>query len=258
MSGLAAGHGVALAGERLTKSYGPVLALADVDFKVREGEILGLVGDNGAGKSTLLKILSGVVQPDGGVVRVEGVERVLRSARDARVLGIETVYQDLALINGLSVTENLFLAREQVFGPMRTLARRRMRRAASEYLDAMGIANIPSIEQEVGRLSGGQRQAVAVARAVFSRPRVLLLDEPTAAMGARETGLILRLVLRLRDEEGVAILFVNHNYAQLLEVADRINLLMRGEIVMDRVAKETSVSDLTEVIIAEVRRSLER
>ncbi len=177
----------------MAKRFGGVTALADVNLRLGRGEVLGLIGDNGAGKSTLIKILCGFHQPDAGRIFVDGEEVVLKSVDHARTLGIDTVYQDLALVNELSVYHNMFLNRELVRWPL--LSNRRMRRLAREHLEDMGV-NIPSVDDEVAKLSGGQRQAIAVARSVYSDARILLLDEPLAAMGAKEGALILDLVAR--------------------------------------------------------------
>jgi len=247
-----------LSAEHVSKRYGAVLALRDLSLHLRNGEILGLIGDNGAGKTTLLKILSGFHSATTGRVMVNGEEVTLRSVSAARRAGIEIVYQDLALVNGLSIAENVFLGREHYSGPLRTLGHRRMRKEADEFLSQLGLANLPGMTEDVANLSGGQRQAIALARALYSQPRILLLDEPTAAMGPRETAQILELVRRLRDEQHVSILFVNHNYAQLLEVADRVNLLRSGRIRFDKEVKDTSLEEITELVISEVRRALAR
>ena len=168
--------------EGVVKNFGAVSVLKGVDLHVREGEVLGLIGDNGAGKSTLLKTITGFHRPDEGRILLEGEEVNLRSVSQARALGIQTVYQDLALVNELSVFHNMFLNGEMTVGPF--LNNRKMKEKTSQYLEDMGV-NIPSIDTEVARLSGGQRQAIAVARAVYSDAKMLLLDEPLAAMGPR-------------------------------------------------------------------------
>ncbi|HJW64664.1 MAG TPA: ATP-binding cassette domain-containing protein, partial [Actinomycetes bacterium] len=179
-----------------------------------------------------------------------GEEVVLKSVDHARTLGIDTVYQDLALVNELSVYHNMFLNRELVRWPL--LSNRRMRRMAREHLEDMGV-NIPSVEDEVAKLSGGQRQAIAVARSVYSDARILLLDEPLAAMGAKEGALILDLVRDLKDRGEVSIIIIAHNYGQILEVCDRINLLQHGSITFDKPTSETSVQELTDLVVAEYR-----
>ena len=207
------------------------------------GEVLGLLGDNGAGKSTLLKILCGFQPPTTGRILLEGQEVVLKNVDHARSLGINAVYQDLALINQLSVYHNMFLNREQVNGPI--LNNRSMRKLAREHLEEMGI-RLPSVNVEVAKLSGGQRQAIAVARSVYSNPKILLLDEPLAAMGVKEGAIILNLVHELKEQGNVSIIIIAHNYGQVLEVCDRINLIQHGEITVDKRSADTSVTELTE------------
>jgi simple sugar transport system ATP-binding protein len=238
--------------EHVSKSFGPVSALTDVNLYVRRGEILGLIGDNGAGKSTLIKILTGYHQPDGGNLLFEGEPVTIRSVTHARSLGIETVFQDLALVNDLPVYLNLHLNKEPVFRPLPFLRRKEMRRRAREALDSIGI-NIPSVTAEVGMLSGGQRQAIAVARSVYSNAKLLLLDEPLAAMGAKESGLILKLLDKLKARGDLAIILIAHNYSQIVDICDRVNLLQHGEITFDRQSKETSVAELLELVHAEYR-----
>ncbi|WP_236796911.1 ATP-binding cassette domain-containing protein [Amycolatopsis sp. GM8] len=239
--------------EHVSKSFGPVQALSDINLSVSRGQILGLIGDNGAGKSTLIKILTGYHQPDGGRLVFEGQPVQLKSVTHARSLGIETVFQDLAMINDLPVYLNLHLNKELVHKPLPFLRRREMKRRAREALDAIGI-NIPSVTAEVGQLSGGQRQAIAVARSVYSgNAKLLLLDEPLAAMGAKEGGLILRLLAQLKQRGDIAIILIAHNYSQVVDVCDRVNLLQHGEITFDKASKETSVSELLELVHAEYR-----
>ena len=238
--------------EHVAKRFGPVTALRDINLYVRRGEVLGLIGDNGAGKSTLIKILTGFHRPDSGRILVDDVETRLRSVAHARSLGIETVYQDLALVDGLPVYLNLHLNKELTYRPLPFLRRREMRRRAREALDSVGI-EIPSVTAEVGQLSGGQRQAIAVARSVHSEAKVLLLDEPLAAMGAREGTQILRLLRRLKQRGDLAIILIAHNYSQVVDVCDRVNLLQHGEITFDRRAADTSVAELLELVHAEYR-----
>jgi simple sugar transport system ATP-binding protein len=238
--------------EHISKRFGPVTALSDVNLHVRKGEILGLIGDNGAGKSTLIKILTGFHQPDGGQLLFDGEPVVLRSVVHARSLGIETVFQDLAVINDLPVYLNLHLNKELVHKPIPFLRRREMKRRAREALDAIGI-DIPSVTAEVGLLSGGQRQAIAVARSVHSNAKLLLLDEPLAAMGAKESGLILRLLAQLKQRGDIAVILIAHNYGQVVDVCDRVNLLQHGEITFDKPTQDTSVAELLELVHAEYR-----
>jgi ABC-type sugar transport system ATPase subunit len=249
MSDLRAGEEIIRA-EHVTKSFGAVSALRDINLYVRRGEVLGLIGDNGAGKSTLIKILTGFHQPDAGTLYVNGTPTKLRSVSHARSLGIETVFQDLAMVNDLPVYLNLHLNKELVHRPLPFLRRGEMRRRARTALDEIGIS-IPSVTAEVSALSGGQRQAIAVARSVYSDAKLLLLDEPLAAMGAREAGQILRLVRRLRDRGDMAIVLIAHNYATVVDVCDRVNLLQQGEITLDKATRDTSVTELLELVHAE-------
>jgi len=251
--GLAPGSDV-LQAEHIGKRFGAVTALVDVNLRLAKGEVLGLLGDNGAGKSTLLKILCGFQQQDSGALTVNGQEVLLRSVDHARSLGIDAVYQDLALINQLSVYHNMFLNREQLRWPL--LNNRAMRKSAREHLDAMGV-NIPSVDVDVARLSGGQRQAIAIARAVYSDAKILLLDEPLAAMGAKEVAIILDLIKDLKRRGDVSIIIIAHNYGQALEVCDRINLLQHGMITLDKASKDTSVAELNDIVVAEYRRAME-
>jgi simple sugar transport system ATP-binding protein len=240
----------ALRVEDVVKRFGALTALRGVSLRLGRGEVLGLIGDNGAGKSTLIKVLCGYHRPDAGRIFVGGQEVVLRSVDHARSLGIDTVYQGLALINELSVFHNMFLNRELRIGPL--LNNRAMRRLAREHLTDIGV-NIPDVGAEVAKLSGGQRQAVAVARAVYSDARVLLLDEPLAAMGAKEGALILDLIRDLKARGDVSIIIIAHNYAQVLDVCDRVNLLQHGTITFDRPTADVSVEELTELVVAEYR-----
>ena len=194
--------------------------------------MLGLVGDNGAGKSTLVKILSGFHQPDGGEILIGGTVESFSSVQDARSKGIETVYQDLALIPQLPVFQNLFLGHEITrLGPLRILDKREMRKLARQYLDDINV-HVPSVDADAELLSGGQRQAIAVARAVRAATKILLLDEPLAAMGARESRLIINLVKELAASGRVSIIVIDHNYAHLFELCDRINVMQGGRITI--------------------------
>jgi simple sugar transport system ATP-binding protein len=242
-----------LRAEHISKRYGAIVALTDINLRLARGEVLGLIGDNGAGKSTLLKILCGFQQQDAGRIVLNGEDVTLKSVDHARSLGIDAVYQDLALINELSVYHNMYLNREKVRWPL--LNNRAMRRAATEQLRNMGV-RIQSVDVPVARLSGGQRQAIAVARSVYSHAKILLLDEPLAAMGAKEAAMILGLVRDLKEQGDVSIIIIAHNYAQVLEVCDRVNLLQHGEITYDKPSAETSVDELTEMVVAEYRAAL--
>jgi simple sugar transport system ATP-binding protein len=234
----------------VSKSFGQVKALHDINLHVDKGEVLGLLGDNGAGKSTLIKILTGFHQPTSGQLFLDGKPTSLSSVQQARSLGIETVFQDLALVNTLPVYMNLHLNREPHWGPF--LRRREMKHNARKYLDDIGI-NIPSVNALVANLSGGQRQAIAVARSVYSNATILLLDEPLAAMGAKEGGIILDLISMLRDRGDLSIILIAHNYQQVLEVCDRVNLLQHGEITFDKPAKDTTVPELLDLVATEYR-----
>ena len=240
--------------EHVSKRFGAVTALIDVNMRLQQGEVLALLGDNGAGKSTLLKILCGFQPPDSGRIILNGQEVTLKSVDQARSLGIDVVYQDLALIDELTVYHNMFLKRETVRWPL--LNNRAMRKLARQRLDDMGIG-LKSVDSEVARLSGGQRQAIAIARAIYSDAKVLLLDEPLAAMGAKEAALILDLIRNIKRKGDVSVIVIAHNYAQVLEIADRVNLLQQGEITFDKPAKDTSVQELNDIVIAEYRRALE-
>ncbi len=241
-----------LRAEHIVKKYGPVTALGDVSIRLQQGEVLGLIGDNGAGKSTLIKILTGFLQPTAGTISVFGQEVKLRSVTQARSLGIETVYQDLALVNELSVYHNMFLNRELSYRPLPFLNNRKMRRLAQEQLDRIGV-RIPSVNSLVGRLSGGQRQAIAIARAVSANAKILLLDEPLAAMGAKEGALILELISNLREMGEVSVIMIAHNYAQVMEICDRVNMLQHGTISLDKEVKKTSLEELNELVMREYR-----
>jgi simple sugar transport system ATP-binding protein len=240
--------------EHISKRYGAVTALIDINMRLARGEVLGLIGDNGAGKSTLLKILCGFQPPSSGHIFLDGEEITLKSVDQARSLGIDAVYQDLALVNQLTVYHNMFLNRERVHWPL--LNNRSMRNEARRRLDAMGL-KIPNVNAEVAKLSGGQRQAIAVARSVYSNPKVLLLDEPLAAMGVKEGAIILDLVRELKENSQVSIIIIAHNYGQILEVCDRVNLIQGGRITLDKYASETSAQELTDLVVAEYRKALE-
>ena len=236
--------------ENVAKSFGAITALRDVSLRLGKGEVLGLIGDNGAGKSTLVKILSGYHRPDSGEISLFGEPVHLRSVIHARSLGIDTVYQDLALVPGLSVFHNMFLKREHTrFGVLNNGS---MRSQARAQLDSLGV-NIPDVNAEVATLSGGQRQAIAVARSVFSDAKIILLDEPLAAMGAKEGGLILKLIRDLRERGDVSQIVIAHNYLHVLETCDRVCLLQNGRITFDRPTAETSVEELLTLVGAEYR-----
>ncbi len=240
--------------EHIAKSFGPTTALRDVSLHLRKGEVLGLLGDNGSGKSTLIKIICGFHKQDGGQMFLHGEPYEPKSVDDARAHGIDTVYQDLALVDELSVYHNMFLRRERVHAPIPFLSNALMRREARKALDDIGI-NIPRLDVPVARLSGGQRQAIAVARTVYGEANILLLDEPLAAMGAKEGGMILELIERLKEEGKVSIIMILHNYVHVLATCDRVNLIQDGVIALDKPTAETSVEELTEIVVEEYRRA---
>jgi ABC-type sugar transport system ATPase subunit len=240
--------------EHIAKRFGPVVVLRDINLHLRQGEVLGLLGDNGSGKSTLMKIIAGFQRPDAGQVYVHGRPVELRSVDQARALGIECVFQDLALIDQLNVYNNLFLRREQVHRGLPLLKRRQMRAQARTALDEIGI-HIPVLDARAGRLSGGQRQAIAVARTIATNADILLLDEPLAAMGAKEGAMILELIARLREQRRVSMIVIAHNFAHVMETCDRINLIQDGRIALDKPTAETSVQELTDIVVREYRRA---
>jgi ABC-type sugar transport system ATPase subunit len=248
------GKAPALEAINMTKRFGSMTALDNVSVNIPSGSFHALLGENGAGKSTLVKILSGFQRPDRGRIFVNGNEESIRSVDHARSLGIDTVYQDLALVPSLSVTHNMFLNREVTIGvgPFKWLHNREMRRRAREYIEAIGIRTLRSVDAEVAMLSGGQRQAIAIARSVHSGARTLLLDEPLAAMGAKEGEMILDLIHDLK-EKGHAMIVVAHNFIHVLEICDRVNLLQHGTITLDKPTSETSAEELTDLVAAEYR-----
>jgi fructose transport system ATP-binding protein len=218
----------------LVKTYGQVVALNGADFDLMHGEILAIIGDNGAGKSTLIKALSGALQPDEGEILLEGETVNFRSPRDARKAGIETVYQDLAVAPALDIASNVFLGREArhrgpVGGVLRLLDKRGMRREAARHFQELGIS-VQSIGQQVENLSGGQRQGVAVARAATWARRLVIMDEPTAALGVKETRQVLDLILRVR-ERGLPVILISHDMPHVFELADRIHIMRLGRRV---------------------------
>jgi fructose transport system ATP-binding protein len=219
----------------LVKTFGHVIGLAGVDLQLHAGEVLAIIGDNGAGKTTIIKCLSGAMTPDAGTMLVDGREMTFRSTQEAREAGIETVYQTLAVAPALDIASNLFLAREQrrsglLGSVLRMLDTGGMRRQSKQYIDDLGISTLQNINQAVETLSGGQRQAVAVARAAAFGGKVVILDEPTAALGVRETGQVLRLIRDLR-ERGLGIILISHNMPNVFEVADRIHIQRLGRAV---------------------------
>ncbi len=234
-----------LAARGVAKSYGGVHAVQDVTLEFPAGSVTALVGDNGAGKTTLIKMLSGVIQPDHGHLEVDGVPVRFADPATARAAGVETVYQDLALADHRDVAENLFMGRELVrgVGPLRVLDRRAMRRATEQALADLNV-RIPSVGQQVRRLSGGQRQAIAIGRAVHWGSRVLIMDEPMAALGLQESGRVQDLVRRLA-ERGLTQLIVSHNLDHVFFLSTRIAVMRLGRLVAVR---ETARTDREEVV----------
>ncbi len=240
-----------LALEKVSKSFGAVQALQNVDFEVRPAEVVALVGDNGAGKSTLVKAIAGIHSIDDGRILFEGQPVKVSTPTDAVDLGIATVYQDLALCDNLDVVENLFLGREERGGGgiatvTRQLDETSMERQAHELLENLAVT-ITDVRSEVGTMSGGQRQQVAIARSLLGEPKVVLLDEPTAALGVRQTAQVLALIKRLR-EQGHGVVVISHNLADVFEVADRIVVLRLGRLAAVYDAKETSNEEVVGAI----------
>jgi D-xylose transport system ATP-binding protein len=239
-----------LALEGVSKRFGPVQALDRVDFEVGPGEVVGLVGDNGAGKSTLVKTIAGIHSPDAGRIRFDGEQVSISRPQDATALGIATVYQDLALCDNLDVVANLFLGREEVSsGPGRfsgSLDEAQMEHQTGEMLSGLAVT-IPSLRSEVGTLSGGQRQQVAVARSLLGEPKVVLLDEPTAALGVAQTAQVLGVIRRLR-ERGLGVVVISHNLVDVFEVADRIFVLRLGRAAGSFEAESTTEEHVVSAI----------
>jgi D-xylose transport system ATP-binding protein len=236
--------------QEVSKRFGPVQALDRVDFAVNAGEVVGLVGDNGAGKSTLVKTIAGIHSADEGTIRFDGREIKVTRPQDATQLGIATVYQDLALCDNLDVVANIFLGQELISpGPgevSRQLDESKMEHRAGQLLSGLSVT-IPSMRTEVGTLSGGQRQQVAVARSLLGEPRVVLLDEPTAALGVPQTKQVLELIRRLR-EHGLGVVVISHNLANIFEVVDRIVVLRLGKTAGDFKAEETTEEHVVSAI----------
>jgi D-xylose transport system ATP-binding protein len=229
----------------ISKTFGAVRALSKIDFEVYDGEVVGLVGDNGAGKSTLIKVIAGVGPADEGEIFVEGRPVSLNSPQAATRLGIETVYQDLALCDNLDVIANLNLGREQI-SPLRMLKETEMEKKGLEVLRTLDV-KIPSVRTLVASLSGGQRQSIAVAKSILRNARVVLLDEPTAALGVAQTAQVLNLIRRLR-EQGLAVVVISHNLADVFEVVDRVIVLRLGKRVAEFSVKNTTPEQVVAAI----------
>jgi fructose transport system ATP-binding protein len=240
-----------LEARQLSRRYGQVQALAGADLSVRAGEVLAVIGDNGAGKSTLIGCVTGAVQPDSGEVLVDGERVAFASPRDARAIGIECCYQQLALAPSMTIAENFFLGRELrrpgIAGSwLRRLDRAEMTRRAAAYLDELKVS-IPSLDATAEQLSGGQRQCIAVARAAAFARRLVVLDEPTAALGVRESGLVLDLIRRVRDR-GLGVILISHNMPQVFEVADRIHVARLGRRIALLDPRKVGMSDAVSVM----------
>ena len=240
-----------LEARHIRRNFGAVVALADASLNLFPREVVGLVGDNGAGKSTLLKILSGVIAPTDGEIHIDGRTVQLKRAQDAMDAGIETVYQDLALVDTMSAYQNVYLGREEL--SKNPLARffnlvddRQMKARAREVLDSLKV-KVPSINVSVKGMSGGQRQCLAIARALLWGRRIVILDEPTAALGVRETAQVLEVIAGLR-EQNVSVIIVSHNMQQLMSVADRITVMRLGRSIATRTVKDTHVSEIVGLI----------
>jgi ABC-type sugar transport system ATPase subunit len=219
----------------IVKRFGPVQALTDVDLVVPAGQVTALAGDNGAGKSVLIKCIAGIHTPDGGQIYWNGQPVSIRTPRDAERLGIETVYQDLALCDNLDIVQNMFLGRERTGASL--LNEEDMERAATETLASLSVTSVRSIRQPVASLSGGQRQAVAIAKAVLWNSKLVIMDEPTAALGVAQTRMVLDLVRRLADR-GLGVIIISHNMNDVFEVADRLAILYLGHMVATGPASE--------------------
>jgi len=234
----------------VSKRFGAVEALTDVDFELRAGEVVGLVGDNGAGKSTLVKVMSGIHSADAGEYRFAGESQHVAAPSDATALGVATVYQDLALCDNLDVVANLFVGREEIVGGPAGLAHELdeagMEKQAAELLKTLTVT-IPSLRAEVGLMSGGQRQSIAIARSLIGEAKVVLLDEPTAALGVAQTKQVLDLIKRLR-EQGLGVVVISHNLADVFEVVDRIFVLRLGRRAGVYEIGETSREEIVAVI----------
>ena len=244
-----------LEARRITRNFGAVVALANASLQLHRNEVLGLVGDNGAGKSTLLKILSGIIAASSGEIAIDGTQVHLRRAQDALDAGIETVYQDLALVDTMSAYQNVYLGREEL--SKNPVARffnlvddRQMRERAREVLNSLKV-KVPSINVSVKGMSGGQRQCLAIARALLWGRRIVILDEPTAALGVRETEQVLEVIRDLR-QHNVSFIIVSHNMQQMMSVADRITVMRLGRTIATRVVKDTQVSEFVGLITGAV------
>jgi D-xylose transport system ATP-binding protein len=233
----------------VSKRFGAVQALTQVDFRAFNGEVMALVGDNGAGKSTLIKGIAGIHSFDEGEIYFDGQRVQIHGPRDSGALGIEVVYQDLALADNLDVVANMFLGRERTRGAWRQLDEIAMEQACIDTLQSLSVTTLRSVRQIVAGLSGGQRQAIAVAKAVMWNSRLVILDEPTAALGVAQTRQVLDLVRRLA-EKGLAVIIISHNLHDIFEVADRITVMRLGQAVAELMSKDTNQQEVVEAITA--------
>jgi len=235
----------------VTKRFGGLIAVNNVSMDVNLGEVIGLIGDNGAGKSTLIKLISGVYQPDEGELYFNNKKVSFANPREARDAGIETIYQDLALAENLDVGSNIFLGRElknnYLGGFLHTLNRRKMQDESTDILSRLDI-QIHSLSEQIRKLSGGQRQAVAIARSIYWNAKLMIMDEPTAALGVQEQRKVLMLVKTLRDQ-GVPVIIISHNMQDVFAVADRIVILRRGHKVGERIATETTIDEVVSLMV---------
>lgn len=232
----------------VTKNFGGVQALRGVNMTIAKGEVTAIVGDNGAGKSTLIKCLSGLHQPSSGKILLGGKEVKLGSPKDSRDNGIETVYQDLAVIDTLTAAENLYLSREMRTGlwPIQLLKRKKMRQGAVEMMKRIGNTTLP-VNQEVGGMSGGQRQAVAICRAVAWGANLVIFDEPTAALGVNESAEVHELIKGLKDQ-GVTVIIISHNFEEVMDLADTVWVMRQGRAVASRKTSETTGAELVSLL----------
>jgi simple sugar transport system ATP-binding protein len=235
--------------KHITKSYGPIQSLRGVDLTLNAGEVLGLVGDNGAGKSTLMKVVSGAVVPDSGEYLLESTPMHFRSPQEAREKNIEMVYQDLSLCDTMDVAKNLFLGREPVrnLAGLRFVDHHTLHSKAQKILDDLKIT-VPSTRVTVKNLSGGQRQAIAIGRAVSFSPKILILDEPTAALAVKEVNEVLELIGRLKAQ-GVGVILISHRLQDIMQVTDRIMVMYEGQNVAERMTRETTLEEIIRLIV---------
>lgn len=237
--------------EKIEKSFGTIHALKGISLTLERGNVLGIVGDNGAGKSTLMKILSGAEMPDKGKIFFEDKEVKINSPRDARDMGIEMVYQDLSLCNTINVAKNIFLAREPIkkFLFLNFIDEKLIHKKAEEILKRLGI-RLPSTYTLVEKLSGGQRQTIAIGRTILFNPKILILDEPTAALAVKEVGKVLELI-KLLKSNGVSIILISHRLQDIIEVSDKIVVMYEGENIAERKKNETNLVELVQLIARE-------